>query len=271
MPNATRHGATFSSARARQRRIANVSRPGALIVLTGVALLATMAHAAGAGAPANVDRLGLGVVAIEARVGGDAVHGSGTVIDAENGLVLTSARAVWGATSLKLSTGVGIVYGRIVARAPCDELALVETQPRVPGLVSLADLTGPAPAPGSAVTAYGRRLVRPGTGMITLPARVASAPLKLDTPLVPEAAGGPILDTQGRLLGIAASSGGAIPWDAVKRRLDELKPGPQRVFVGWRDQYSCSSRLNRLTLAAHPAFKPQDARLVVPITPTRVK
>jgi hypothetical protein len=62
-----------------------------------------------------------------------------------------------------------------------------------------------------------------------------------------------------------------IPWGAIKVRLAELMPGPQRVFVGWREQYGCSNRLNRLTLAAHPAFKPQDARLVVPITPTRVK
>jgi S1-C subfamily serine protease len=240
-------------------------------VATAVALLVTMAHAAGAGSPPKADRVGLGVVAVEARVGGDAVYGSGTVIDAENGLVLTSARAVWGATSLKLSTGLGIVYGRIVARAPCDGLALVETQPRLPGLVSLAGLTGTAPAVGTPVTAYGRRLVRPGTGMLTLPARVSGAPLKLDAPLVPEAAGGPILDAQGRLLGIAAPSGGAIPWAAVKLRLDELQPGAHRVFAGWRDQYGCSTRLNRLTLAAHPAFKPQDARLVVPITPTRVK
>src|SRR3954454_25067477 len=130
-----------------------------------------MAHAANAGSPPKpVDRLNLGVVAIEARVGGDAVHSSGTVIDAERGLVLASARAVWGATSLKLSTGLGILHGRIVARAPCDDLALVETQPRVPGLVSLADRAGSTPPTGALVTAYGRRLTTPGEGLLTLPA-----------------------------------------------------------------------------------------------------
>src|SRR4051794_18412609 len=153
-----------------------------------------MAHAANAGSPPKpVDRLNLGVVAIEARIGGDAVHSSGTVIDADRGLVLTSARGVWGATSLKLATGLGILHGRIVARAACDELALVETEPRVPGLVSLADRPAPAPAAGAPVTAYGRRLV----GMLTVPAQVASAPLRLDALLVPEAAGGPILDSAG--------------------------------------------------------------------------
>src|SRR4051794_26086862 len=159
----------------------------------------------------KVDRLNLGVVAVEAKVGGDAVHSSGTVIDAERGLVLTSARAVWGATSLKLDTGLGILHGRIVARAPCDELALVETQPRVPGLVSLAGAAATPPGPGALVTAYGRRLARPGSGVLTLPARVSTAPLRLDAQLVPQAPRGPVLDSGGQLLGLGAPAGGAIP------------------------------------------------------------
>jgi hypothetical protein len=216
------------------------------------------------------DRVGLGVVAVEAKVGGDSVHASGTVIDAANGLVLTSVRAVWGATSLKLSTGLGILHGRIVARAACDGFAVVETQPRVPGLVSLADRTGTTPPTGALVTAYGRRLTRPGGGILTLPARIAGAPLTLDAQLVAEAAGGPILDAQGRLIGIATPTGNTIPWPAVKRRLDELRPGPRRVFAGWRDQYRCAGRLTRATRQAHPAFKPQDARLVVEIPATRI-
>ena len=48
------------------------------------------------------------------------------------------------------------------------------------------------------MTAYGRRRARPGDSLLTLPARVAAAPLGLDAPLVPEAAGGPVLDAEGR-------------------------------------------------------------------------
>jgi len=249
-----------------------VSRRGA-VALVITASLATIAYADRAGAPETVPlghRVNLGVVAVEARIGGDAVHGSGTVIDAERGLVLTSARTVWGATSLKVDTGLGLLHGRIVARAACDGLALLETQPRVPGLVSLADAPGPAPAAGALVTAYGRRLARPGTGLLTLPARVAAAPLRLDAPLVPEAAGGPVLDAQGRILGIADDEGGTLPWNAVKRRLDELRPGPRRVFEGWGDQYACAARLHRAARAAHPAFRPRDARLTAPVPATRI-
>ena len=83
----------------------------------------------------------------------------------------------------------------------------MQTQPRVPGLVSLADKLGPAPAPGALVTVYGRRRARPGEGLLTLPARVSAAPLELDAPLVPEAAGGPVLDAEGRLVGIGAARG----------------------------------------------------------------
>src|SRR3954462_1897692 len=160
-----------------------MNRPGVPALIVAAALLAAFGRVATAAAPprsAQAGRLNLSVVAVEARVGGDAVHGSGTVIDADNGLVLTSARAVWGATSLKLETGVGILHGRIVARAPCDELALVETQPRVPGLVSLADNASTAPPPGAVVIAYGRRLTHPASGILTVPATVMTAPLKLD-------------------------------------------------------------------------------------------
>ena len=86
--------------------------------------------------------LDFGVVGVDARIGDDDVLGSGFVIDGERGLVLTAAHAVWGARSLKLATGLGVLHGRIVARAPCDDLALLEIHPRIPGLAALP--TAPA-------------------------------------------------------------------------------------------------------------------------------
>src|SRR5262245_22993076 len=74
-------------------------------------------------------KLQLGVVSIDARIGSDSVRSSGIVINGEGGLVLTTAHTVWGARSLKLSTQLGVLHGRIVARAPCDGLALIETYP----------------------------------------------------------------------------------------------------------------------------------------------
>ena len=113
---------------------------GALALVTRDDRARDVAHAGEAAAPERLplaERLDLGVVAVEARVGGDQVHGSGTVVDADAGLILTSARSVWGATSLKLDTGLGILHGRIVARAPCDELAL-DRDPAAPAGPRLA-------------------------------------------------------------------------------------------------------------------------------------
>lgn len=240
------------------------------LALVGIAVLAITAEAGVPQSGAPDRRLSLGVVAIEAKVGGDVVNGSGTVIDAQQGLVLTTAAGVWGATSLKLSTGLGIVHGRIVARAACDGLALVETQPRIPGLVSLADRPGTPPAAGTLVVGYGRRVARDELGLLRLPARVAGAPLRLDASLVPEASGGPVLDADGRLVGVVTATDATLTWPAIRRRLDQLVAGPRRVFAGWRDQYDCAARLNRVTRAAHPRFKAADARLVIEVAPSRV-
>src|SRR4051812_42870152 len=109
MRNAIRPSGTFSSADLSARvgsrreaplgqraRGAGVRRLGAFALLALVALAATLGYSATAGDAQQtgpVNRLDLGVVAIDAQVGGEAVHYSGTVIDAERGLVLTSVRA----------------------------------------------------------------------------------------------------------------------------------------------------------------------------------
>ena len=67
------------------------------------------------------------------------------------------------------------------------------------------------------MTAYGRRVARADAGLISLPVRVTGAPLRLDAPLVPEAGGGPVLDPDGRLVGIATASGAPIAWADVQR------------------------------------------------------
>jgi hypothetical protein len=211
------------------------------IVFSG-ALLALLAGALATAASTTDDRMQFAIVGIEARVGGDAVRSSGVVIDADNGLVLTSARAVWGARALRLTTGVGVLHGRIVARAPCADLALLETQPRIPGLVAL---TGTA-ADGSPIgRAASGDLVRRRVGV--------SAPL---------------ITADGEIAGIARG-GAVLRWPAVERLLDRLQPGERRVYAGWADQYRCTPALHAAVERAHPRFRPIDARLTAPV-PTRL-
>lgn len=274
----------------------------ATVRLLPFAVLCVLAGAAGCGGdskpkqPATLSKdrlLSLSVVAVEARIGGDEVRSSGTVIDGARGLVLTSAHSVWGATDLRVTTGIGVLHGRVLARAPCDDLALLETQPRLPGLASLPGAG--TPQPSAVMTSVGRRAsgdygpdslleipVRAtestphGIAALRLPGLQHAVPL--DSDLVVESTGGPLLDRRGRPVAMAVVAGSpngrttavALPWDTVKQRIAELRPGPQRVFVGWRSQYRCVARMQAFTKAAHPAFQPRDAKLIKPITVSRL-
>src|SRR4051812_34054560 len=216
-----------------------------------------------AGASARLapqQQVDLAVVAIDALIGDDVVHSSGTVIDADRGLVLTSNRAIWGATSLRIGTALGLVYGRVVARAPCDDLAILEMLPQLPGLVALPRATG-VPAPGQLVTSVGRRRADPNFGansLLQIPALRAAAVqgasrITLDARLVPEAIGGPLIDSRGRLVGIAQAPLGGFPAaptralvsTAIENPLSRLRPGPRTVYPGSRSEHACGGRRSR--------------------------
>jgi S1-C subfamily serine protease len=228
-------------------------------------------------------RLELGIVAIGARIGDDSVRSSGIVINADAGLVLTTAHTVWGARSLKLATQLGLLHGRIVARAPCDDLALVEAYPRIPGLLALAVAPASAPARGELLRTVGRRRADPDAGaygLVSIPVRATDGralpggTTALDAPLVPEVSGGAMLDEAGRLVGMAipraSRVGLSLPWSVIQRRLAELRPGPREVYVGWRDQYRCVSALHAYARGHHPGFHARDARLNAYVPATRL-
>jgi S1-C subfamily serine protease len=275
-------------------------------VIVGATVLGFMGMVAGCGgddppAPpqplSSEQRLNLGVVAIDARIGGDRVRSSGTVVDADEGTVVTAAHSVWGATSMRVTSGLGVTHGRIVARAACDDLAVVEIEPRLPGLVALAQADGATPPASDLLTAVGRREADADLGagsLVTIPTRVGRdgvraslgaglAPLtgaiRLDSPLVPESSGGPVVDGEGRIVGMAmATQEGAentealaVPWSAVRARLDELEAGPRRVYVGWRDQYRCAPSMHAYAAAEHPAYRRLDARINAPVPATRLR
>ena len=113
---------------------------------------------------------------IDARIGGDRVSSAGIVLDADRGLVLATAHAVWGATSLKVTTGLAVLHGRIVARDACDDLALVEVQPRLPGLVALRRPTTAACAAGARVRLVRRRGGEPAGSRAASSRRIAARP-----------------------------------------------------------------------------------------------
>jgi S1-C subfamily serine protease len=267
---------------------------------TAMSCAAVAVSGCGGGSPSSAaprataqERMNFAVVGVEARIGDDDALGSGFVIDGQRGLVVTAAHTVWGARSLKLSTALGVLHGRIVARAPCDDLAVLELYPRIPGLAAL-----PTAPVGSAGSQLLRSLGRRHTEARTEAAALASIPVRttakipissggiplpvtgvpLDSPLVPEISGGPVVDQVGRLVGMAQAMNAprvdgpavAVPWAEIRLRLDQLQPGPRSVYVGWANQYRCVGRQDAYARAMHRGYRLSDARFNVPIAPTRL-
>jgi S1-C subfamily serine protease len=238
---------------------------------------------------ASASRLDLSVVAITARIGDDTVQSAGAVVDADRGLILTTAHSVWGARSLRVSTGIAVLHGRIVARDACDDLAVLETQPRLPGLVAIRP-TDDALRTGRPIVAVRRRAALPSPGrpdLTTQRVAVTTQPagalvpgvrprraVALDAPSLPAgASGAPLLGADGRLAGLAQVVGttrAALPWETIDARMRELKPGGRAQYVGWRDHYRCQGALHRYAAARHPGFRPVHAQLNAPVPATRL-
>ena len=237
------------------------------------------------------EQLNLGVVAIDARIGDRRVRSSGAVIDGRAGLVVTSAHTVWGATSLRLTTGLGILHGRLVARAPCADLAVIEIQPRIPGLVALPAAAGGTPADSELLAAVGRREEGLG-GLLTIPLRTAgtAARATFENGLPPLTRSDPAgRRCSARVLRRAAGergrrAGGHGDGDDGRQRRagragDPLgdRTGAARRAAGRQtadlrrlafDYYRCAPQLHAYAQREHPGYRPADAVINAPVPAT---
>jgi len=205
-----------------------------------------------------VERVSPATLAIEASGGsGRGVRGSAWVLDAGAGLVVTAAHVVNGGTTFTVDDRPA----RVVGVAPCEDLALL----RVGG-----DLSGPslplAPAAsweqGQTVLAFGYPAAAlPGErasstrGVVSAPQAVYTDPapdvpayrraIRTDTALDPGFSGGPLVDLEGRVVGVnaAARTTGAdgrpleaanyaVAADQTRRVLDLLRRGRSQNWLG---------------------------------------
>jgi hypothetical protein len=115
---------------------------------------------------------------------------------------------------------------------------------------------------------------------------LSSAAVALRDALPAAATGSPVVDAEGRLLGLvdvavqptvgaadAAATANAtvlLPGRRIAARLGELRPGKGTVYVGWRRHYECAGRLDAYARSQHPGYRKRDARLNAPLEISRL-
>ena len=207
---------------------------------------------------------------------------TGVVFEKERGLVLTANHAVEGAPNIDVTLPDGTVsHGELAARAQCHDLAVLRLRPKPTELtvVPLADSSGAAIGQPVKTMTYqpveGDNRRPPPLGQVqgriygvNVSATFTPLPPTLpfiahQTSLLPPASGSPLLDAQGRMIGINTFVGHprtpadpgieyALTSDYVRTRLRELKPGKGGALGGWEAEHdSCHAALLKLLGKGH--------------------
>jgi S1-C subfamily serine protease len=205
------------------------------------------------------DRVSAGVVFVQAGALGQGATGSGFVIDDE-GHIVTNDHVVEGSDQFRVRFGEDgePIEAELLGADPSVDLALLKVDPDDVGdalqpleLGASEDLR-----PGDPAIAIGSPFGLEGTvtaGIVSALGRTIQAPngfsisgaIQTDAAINPGNSGGPLLDEQGRVIGVNSqirTGGGnantgvgfAVPVDEIKRSLPALERGedPQRAFLG---------------------------------------
>jgi S1-C subfamily serine protease len=198
--------------------------------------------------------------------------GSGWVLDAAAGLIVTNAHVVNGGTQFRVAVAGHDQQATVVASAPCEDLAVLRA-PSGGGMRSLPL------APSQSQLRLGQTVVAVGfpqsadpaahltstTGSISV-TRLEFKEVALDVPQYPNViqtdvpinpgnSGGPLVDLQGRLVGVNSagrtSAGGraiqgqgyAIGVDRVRQIVAQLRGGHSIGWTGMDFEYPSASSL----------------------------
>ncbi|HKP89463.1 MAG TPA: trypsin-like peptidase domain-containing protein [Thermoleophilaceae bacterium] len=249
------------------RRLARMSRRALLAALAaaavaaGVLVLVLTRGDDREDVPTLVRRATPQTVFIKAAARDRAEGGSGWVLDHKRGLVVTNFHVVNGAERFQVGVADSPRTARLVAAAPCDDLAMLqvgdETGMRDFPLGSQDDVEqgDPVVALGYPANASLEDKLTSTTGSVSVThtsVRVPSpdaAPLEnviqTDAALSPGNSGGPLIDRQGHLIGVNTAiltslgsspvngQGYAIGVDRVKEVAEALRDGRSRGWGGF--------------------------------------
>jgi S1-C subfamily serine protease len=204
------------------------------------------------------------VAQINVQKGDNVSGGSGVVLDAKQALVLTNAHVVAGASALRARVGDDPDTegpARVVALAPCEDLAVIQLTERPAGLEAMPLGSSSGVKLGQHVTALGYPVSFDETPTIVATdgtvssLDVAAEPdpslpryestIQHQAPINPGNSGGPLIDDDGRLVGMntlgntvqndrpVQGQGYAITVDRIKTFLPDLKAGTSTADAGW--------------------------------------
>jgi S1-C subfamily serine protease len=184
--------------------------------------------------------------------------GTGVLIDAHRGLVLTNFHVIALADDVQAGTPDRLDDASIQAAAPCEDLALLKVQ-GVEGRTPIALGRQGEVKQGDPVVALGYPVSASGGTSLTSTAGVVSSvrtPLRIRAPeeprysnlvqtdatLAPGNSGGPLVGADGRLVGVntiilsgaggAGGQGYAVGVDRVREVLGDLRRGRSRAWFG---------------------------------------
>jgi S1-C subfamily serine protease len=198
-----------------------------------------------------------GVVFVQAGAGQGQASGSGFVIDDE-GHIITNQHVVDGSNEFRVRFGEDgePVEAELLGDDPAVDLALLKVDPGDAELQPLELGASENLRPGDPAIAIGSPFGLEGTvtaGIVSALGRTIQAPngfsisgaIQTDAAINPGNSGGPLLDEQGRVIGVNSqirTGGGnantgvgfAVPVDEIKRSLPALEKGedPERAFLG---------------------------------------
>jgi S1-C subfamily serine protease len=190
--------------------------------------------------------------------GGRAASGSGFVVD-DQGHIVTNDHVVQGASQYRVRFGPDgkPIVANLLGTDPSADLAVLKVDPKDADLHPLGLGASDKLRPGDLAIAIGSPFGLEGTvtsGIVSALGRTITAPngfsissaVQTDAAINPGNSGGPLLDAQGRVIGVNSqiqTNGGsdqnsgvgfAVPVDAVKRALPALEQGKsvKHAFLG---------------------------------------
>lgn len=261
--------------------LAAVAAAGLAVVLLGESAPAPAGAEGTDRVPGVVARLAPSTVLVESLRGASrTATGSGWVLDAREGLVVTSAHVLQG-PAVRIAAGGRRRSARVVAAAPCEDVALLRVAD-ARGLRSAGLGRDASVRQGETVVALGYpQGAGPGDSLASTTGVVSVAStayegggpdvprypeaVQTDTALNPGSSGGPLSDLEGRLVGMSAAvrtadasgrtvqnQGYAIAIDRLRAVVAGLRAGRAPAWTGLTLAYPTRSQLAAQRLPAGP-------------------